>query len=88
MKMFVFNYMKSLKDYSDGHLVVMAEDKEEMMEVVKERSLSNEARLSGTSRVTPKVYQEVKRIMNGECEDYRKPDVIEKPAAVAFTGSA
>lgn len=80
--------MKSLKDYNDGHLVVMAEDEKQMIDVVKQRAFSDEARASGTSRVHSEVVKEVKRIMRGKTEDYRKPDVIEETEAVAFIGGA
>jgi len=78
--------MRSLKDYSDGHLVVMAESEEQVIEKVKEEAIGDKEPLG--HHFGKSVYDEVKKIFDGETSDYRKPNVSEKPRAAAFVGSA
>lgn len=87
MKVYVFTAMQSLKDWDDGHLVVYAEDKDQVKEVVHARAHSDEGRI-GTAHINHSVYEEVEKILNDETKDYRKPNVMEEPDAAAFIGGA
>jgi len=89
VKLYVFGYMKSLKDYSDGQLVVAAEDKEKIPEIVQQEIENGDAafRVGGLKNQW-KVLEEVKKILNGETKDFRKPQTHECPAAAGFLGSA
>ena len=86
-KMYVFTAIEALQDWDDGHLVVLAKDKEHLKEVVHDRAHSNEDKI-GTGHITHQVYEEVESILNDETADYRKPKVVENPDAVAFVGGA
>jgi len=86
MKMYVFESMKSLADWANGHLVVMAENEVEMLEAVRERAESKDQPLGHSFGM--KTYEEVKEIMAGNTEEFRKPKISEEPDAAGFYGSA